>query len=42
MRLHGLSRVIIRVAGSQISLPDTGEKDTRKMMVELSRQTSSQ
>jgi putative membrane protein len=41
MRLHGLSRVIIRVAGSQISLPDTGEVDTRQMMVELSRQTTS-
>ena len=28
MRLHGLSRIVLRVAGSQISLPDTGDKDT--------------
>ena len=28
MRIHGLSRIVLRVAGSQISLPDTGAKDT--------------
>jgi len=28
MRLHGLSRVVVRVAGSQVSLPETGAEDT--------------
>ena len=36
MRAHGLSRVIVRVAGSQVSLPDTGDRDTEQMMAELS------
>jgi putative membrane protein len=36
MRIHGLSRVIVRVAGSQVSLPDTGNSDTQQMMAELS------
>ncbi len=36
MRAHGLSRVIVRVAGSQVSLPDTGNRETMEMMAELS------
>ena len=36
MRLHGLSRLVIRVAGSQISLPETGRSDTEWLYGELS------
>ena len=36
MRLHGLSRLVIRVAGSQVSLPDTGVEDTSWLYKELS------
>ena len=36
MRLHGLSRLVIRVAGSQISLPETGAADTDWLYTELS------
>ncbi len=36
MRLHGLSRLVIRVAGSQVSLPDTGDDDTGWLYKELS------
>jgi len=35
MRLHGLSRLVIRVAGSQVSLPDTGSDDTQWLYREL-------
>jgi putative membrane protein len=36
MRLHGLSRLVIRVAGSQIRLPETGSDDTDWLYSELS------
>jgi putative membrane protein len=39
MRLHGLSRLVVRVAGSQISLPETGEQDTTWLMDEMGRQS---
>jgi uncharacterized membrane protein YdbT with pleckstrin-like domain len=35
MRLHGLNRIVIRVAGSQIALPDTGEAQSVELMEAL-------
>ena len=37
MRLHGLSRLVIRVAGSQVSLPETGAADTEWLMAEMAK-----
>jgi uncharacterized membrane protein YdbT with pleckstrin-like domain len=37
MRLHGLSRLVVRVAGSQVSLPETGEQDTAWLLAEMAR-----
>jgi putative membrane protein len=35
MRIHGLSRIVLRVAGSQVSLPDTGSDDTKWLYEQL-------
>lgn len=35
MRLHGLSRIVVRVAGSQVSLPETGAEDTAWLEAEM-------
>jgi putative membrane protein len=40
MRLHGLSCLVVRVAGSQISLPETGAEDTAWLMVEMGQQSA--
>lgn len=37
MRLHGLSRMVVRVAGSQVSLPETGAEDTAWLEAEMAR-----
>ena len=37
MRLHGLSRMVVRVAGSQVSLPETGAADTAWLESEMAR-----
>lgn len=37
MRLHGLSRLVVRVAGSQVSLPETGEQDTAWLLAEMAQ-----
>lgn len=40
MRLHGLSRLVVRVAGSQVSLPETGAQDTAWLMEEMGQQSA--
>jgi uncharacterized membrane protein YdbT with pleckstrin-like domain len=40
MRLHGLSRLVVRVAGSQINLPETGAQDTAWLMDEMGQQST--
>jgi putative membrane protein len=35
MRLHGLSRVVVNVAGSRVSLPETGDADADWLVAEL-------
>ncbi len=35
MRLHGLNRMVVSVAGSRIALPETGETDTAWLQQEL-------
>jgi putative membrane protein len=35
MRLHGLGRVVVRVAGSQVALPDISKKDAARVMAAL-------
>ncbi len=35
MRLHGLARLVVRVAGSQIALPDIGKEEASQVMAEL-------
>ena len=35
MRLHGLGRVVVRVAGSQVALPDISKKDAARVMATL-------
>jgi putative membrane protein len=37
MRLHGLSRLVVSVAGSRVSLPETGLADSEWIEAELSR-----
>ena len=37
MRLHGLNRLVVSVAGSRIALPETGETDTAWLQTELNR-----
>ena len=39
MRLHGLNRLVVSVAGSRIALPETGETDTAWLQTELNRST---
>jgi putative membrane protein len=36
MRLHGLNRLVVSVAGSRVSLPETGTKDSDWLISELS------
>ena len=40
MRLHGLNRLVVSVAGSRIALPETGETDTAWLQTELNRSTA--
>ena len=35
MRLHGLGRVVVRVAGSQVALPDVSKEDAARLMAKL-------
>jgi putative membrane protein len=35
MRLHGLGRVVVRVAGSQVALPDISKEDAARVMATL-------
>lgn len=37
MRLHGLNRLVVSVAGTRIALPETGETDTAWLQTELNR-----
>jgi len=37
MRLHGLGRVVVRVAGSQVALPDVSKQDAARVLADLSR-----
>jgi len=40
MRLHGLSQMVVCVAGSRVPLPETGVKDTDWLVHELSQATT--
>ena len=35
MRIHDLGRVVVRVAGSQVSLPDVSKEDAARLMAKL-------
>jgi putative membrane protein len=37
MRMHGLARLVVRVAGSQIALPDIGKAEASALMARLAR-----